>query len=121
MAGNLKWYGKQQEARIRRVLPKALTAAALVVEAQSTVNLTRVVYNTPQRGGYKRTGALRAAIMHDPPAGDAIRVTYGPVEYAIYVEYGTRFMAARPFLRPAVDEHKPEIRKAFAATLRRLL
>jgi HK97 gp10 family phage protein len=33
-------------------------------------------------------------------------------EYAHYVEFGTSKMSARPFLRPALDEHKNEIIEA---------
>ena len=32
-------------------------------------------------------------------------------EYAQYVEYGTRFMDAQPFVRPAYDEQLPQFKK----------
>jgi HK97 gp10 family phage protein len=52
------------------------------------------------------TGRLRASIQHRPG-----RDARGPfvdvgtnVNYAAYVEYGTRFHRPQPFLRPAVAE-----------------
>jgi HK97 gp10 family phage protein len=37
--------------------------------------------------------------------------------YSGFVEYGTRYMAAQPFLRPAVDQGQREILQAAAAAL----
>ena len=38
-------------------------------------------------------------------------------EYAAYVEYGTRFMAAQPYLRPAFEQVKPQ----FIADLKKVM
>jgi HK97 gp10 family phage protein len=35
-------------------------------------------------------------------------------EHAPYVEFGTRNMAAQPYLRPAIDEHQREIEQVAA-------
>lgn len=46
------------------------------------------------------TGRLRSSIQaHKEPRAVVIGTN---VEYAAYVEFGTRFMAAQPYLRPAV-------------------
>lgn len=60
------------------------------------------------------TGRLRASIGFDVVAdqrgpvgrvGSGIGVGGGdPVEYAAYVEFGTRFAAAQPYLRPALTQ-----------------
>lgn len=51
-----------------------------------------------------RTGALRASIRAERTStGHAVRAGGGAVDYAAYVEFGTRRMAARPYLRPAVE------------------
>ena len=51
------------------------------------------------------TGRLRASIttiVEENP--DITRVKVGTnIKYAPYVEFGTRFMRAQPFLRPAFD------------------
>jgi HK97 gp10 family phage protein len=46
------------------------------------------------------TGRLRASIEHEVD-GDTLRVGTN-VEYAVYVEEGTRYMEAEPYLRPAL-------------------
>ena len=48
-----------------------------------------------------RTGALRASIRK---AGGGRRwIVTATMAYAAFVEFGTRFMAARPYLRPAIE------------------
>jgi HK97 gp10 family phage protein len=42
-------------------------------------------------------------------------------EYAPPLEYGTATMAARPFMRPATDEHEGEIAEAMRKTIVRLV
>lgn len=37
---------------------------------------------------------------------------FTPVEYGLYLEFGTSRMAARPWLRPALDANLPEFRQA---------
>jgi HK97 gp10 family phage protein len=39
--------------------------------------------------------------------------------YPVYLEFGTRFMAARPFIFPARDAVAPEFRRALSAELRK--
>ena len=60
------------------------------------------------------TGFLKNAI------GSEVIGTSGVVnvgaEYAIFVEYGTRFMSAQPYLNPAVEAVRP----SFNAALRQI-
>lgn len=48
-----------------------------------------------------RTGALRDSIKSKTDAMEG--TVYSTARYAGYVENGTRYMKAQPFLRPAVD------------------
>jgi len=53
------------------------------------------------------TGRLRASIQTSSPfrRGRRLVVTIGSnVKYAGFVERGTRFMRARPYLRPALEQ-----------------
>lgn len=53
------------------------------------------------------TGRLRSSIQTSAPfrRGTRLVVTVGSnVKYAGYVERGTRFMRARPYLRPALEQ-----------------
>lgn len=42
-------------------------------------------------------------------------------EAAVHLEFGTARMAARPFMRPAVDEHRKEVANAMVKTAMRLV
>lgn len=53
------------------------------------------------------TGNLRNSITHQQ-LSDKEEVIGTNVEYAPYVELGTVKMKARPFLRPAAENHKAE-------------
>ena len=48
-----------------------------------------------------RTGRLKASIMAGEEGKKRMVRVFCP--YAVYVEMGTRFMAARPYLRPGVQ------------------
>lgn len=55
------------------------------------------------------TGFLRSTIYHkvDP---DGLTLELGAMaDYALYVEMGTRFMAAEPYLRPAFDQGEQKL------------
>jgi HK97 gp10 family phage protein len=57
------------------------------------------------------TGNLRASYTHKTDAR-AGKVTIGsPVEYAVYVEKGTKSSAKQPHLTPAFEENMKEIEK----------
>lgn len=54
----------------------------------------------------KPTGATKRSIT-EKVAFSGLSVTVGPTtEYAPYLEYGTRFMEAQPFVRPAFEEQR---------------
>ena len=54
------------------------------------------------------TGKLRDSIGYDIDA-KAVRI-YATMHYASFVEMGTRYMHAQPYLRPAVLDHTDEYR-----------
>lgn len=61
------------------------------------------------------TGFLKNSIQARQVGPAHWRVTVG-ADYGIYLEYGTRFMSARPFFFPAVAEVGP----SFMAAMRRI-
>lgn len=62
------------------------------------------------------TGNLRASIMVDEATPE--RALIAPhTEYAEHVEFGTSRQAAQPYMRPALDEHQPEIIDAVERTV----
>lgn len=66
-----------------------------------------------------RTGTLRRSIHHEV---SGYEVSVGTdLEYAPYVEYGTRYMSPRPYLRPAIDETRGEVLSFMSAGLQKLV
>jgi HK97 gp10 family phage protein len=65
------------------------------------------------------TGRLRASITHRVERGRHVAYVGTNVEYAPYVEFGTRKMRAQPFLRPALHKNIPLIRETFRNILRK--
>lgn len=74
--------------------------------------------NAEQFKGYQNpdpkkrpTGFLRDHINIDITDGGMTAEVEPTAEYAPYVEYGTRFMEAQPYLKPAFDEQKEKFKK----------
>lgn len=63
------------------------------------------------------TGTLRASIRAERKGQAHWEVVVG-VSYGIYPEYGTRYMAARPYLRPAVAAVAVSFRQAMRKVAR---
>ena len=58
------------------------------------------------------TGRLRASITHVRSTSEKDTEIVGTnVEYAPYVELGTRYQRAQPYLRPAVENHVQEYKE----------
>jgi len=90
---------------ISQAIIKALDTSALVVKGQAKM-LVPV-----------KTGNLRASIG---TRTDKIRQEAwvgSPVEYAPYQEYGTKYMQAQPYLRPALEDKIDNIRDFFVREL----
>lgn len=65
-----------------------------------------------------RTGYLKKSIYARKIGPKAWRVRVG-ASYGIYVEYGTRYMAAQPYLRPAIRIANKQFRKDLRAVFKR--
>lgn len=63
------------------------------------------------------TGRLRASITHKIDAGDDSVYIGTNVEYGKYVELGTRYSKAKPYLKPAATEHGSQYRSVLKANL----
>ena len=92
-----------------RQMQAALEEVGQEAESNAVIEVDRAVYDTPMRGGYIRTGSLRNSITH---AKDAHAAYVGSnLEYAPYVEMGTSKMAARPFIKPAVENYMDDYKE----------
>ena len=75
----------------------------------------KIQENADFKKGYQ-TGATKRSVHMDITDG-GMTVEAGPsTEYALYLEHGTRFMDAQPFVKPAFDDQK----KKFAQDMREL-
>ena len=63
-------------------------------------------------------GRLRDSITKEINEDYAIVGTN--VEYAPWIEYGTKKMSAQPFMRPAIDENKSKIKRMFKKEMRKI-
>jgi HK97 gp10 family phage protein len=113
-------FGAALRAKIEKAVFQGLTATALIAEADAK----RSIVKGPKSGRvYQKKNPKRthqASAPGQPPAQDlgflsnSIRAEAGPHQssvdlvasapYAVHLEYGTRKMAPRPFMRPAGDK-----------------
>lgn len=66
------------------------------------------------------TGNLRNSIRTTFENGGMTGVVSTNVEYAAYVEYGTRFMAAKPYFTPATEQVRASFERAVTDELVKL-
>lgn len=123
-------YSDEVLQALRDAIPKVLEEWGLAGERFAKQHITTAVYDTPQSPNYQRTGRLRGSITYatakktgnvESPATaqDKIKVSAKNnevyigtnVEYASYVEFGTSKMKARPYLRPAIEDHIDDYKK----------
>jgi len=124
-------------------LAQAAEEIGQAAENNAKLHITEAVYQTPA-GWYIRTGNLRNRITHETVKDDdSVTIVIGSeVEYAPYVELGTgvyaeeggrqtpwRYqddlgnwhqtsgMPARPFLRPAIEDHIQEYKQILESVI----
>lgn len=114
MMAELKWYGDKAIKNMDQAISVALEASALLVEGQAKA-ICPVGKYPPGSG--RVGGNLRNSITHEVEKKEA-RVGTN-VEYAPFVELGTVKMAAQPYLNPALEKNKGNIKKIFADAIRR--
>ena len=107
--------------KLTRALHKAGVEVADMKAANVKVGNVVVDHARPitPRGA---TGNLAASIRPaQRRSGVIVRAGGGSVRYARYVEYGTRKMAARSYLRRAATDTQPEWMDVYAAELQKLM
>lgn len=79
-----------------------LNTAELTAKAQKKAPVSSEKTNPGGAHGQLQK-SITPSIEHDGMSG----VVRAEVDYAEYVEKGTRFMAAQPYMKPAFEEQKP--------------
>ena len=101
MATKIKWHGDKLIKEVGLKCFQTMEKACLLVERDA------------KRMCPVDTGRLRASLSHEierSKDGTVGRVGTN-VEYGVYVEYGTRKMSAKPYLRPALENNKGKIKR----------
>lgn len=77
--------------------------------------------SSPGEPPRKRTGTLQKSIAHEIERrpGEVLARIGTKVGYGKFLEFGTRRMAARPYLRPALTEYLPKFNAIVMTELRR--
>lgn len=100
-----RWNSAQYAELLKGPVMRDLVRRAIRVEAAAKVRATASPPSVPGGGPAVRTGRLRGSITWRP--GQDAQSPYvdigSAVYYAPFVELGTSRMAARPFLRPALE------------------
>ena len=128
MASGVIWHGKAVKFRIKTGMTRNLTAAAIFVVRKVKESLSTAGAPIGKRRGaggkyikmkrapsppgeppYRVTGTLTRSITHEVDK-DTARVGTN-LKYGKFLETGTSKMAARPYLRPAVNKNKRAIKK----------
>ena len=75
---------------------------------------------TPESTGIKGYvgGTLKASIKSKTFKKEQTGVVYTTLEYAPHQEFGTRFMPAQPFMRPAMNMHRAGIQQSLKKHIR---
>lgn len=103
------------EAKLKRNMD--LGAVRTVVRKNGADLQTKAQENapvgTPQSTGIPGYvgGTLKRSVELDITDGGLTAEVEPTADYAAYVEYGTRFMEAQPYLKPAYDEQKKKFVK----------
>lgn len=136
---NVKITGMDSVRRNLRSLPKELmkSAETAVLRAGATPILKASKSMVPKDSGLlKKSLGLRVATLKGQksarvgprtgmkqtvsrklPNGKTIQVLADPNKYSHLVEYGTSHSAAKPFIRPAIDQSEGQVIDAMAAGL----
>ena len=98
----------EKDAALERAIDIGMEAVAQTGQANAVREVTRLVYDTPPSPTYVRTGNLRNSISKKYVKAELAAYIGTNLEYAPYVEYGTRRMKEKPFLRNACRNYTDE-------------
>lgn len=87
-----------------------------VVKQNGSELQEKITRNADFKKGYQ-TGATKRSINLEIKDGGMTAESGPETEYSPYVEYGTRFMEAQPFVRPAYNDQK----RQFKADMQKLV
>ena len=109
----------EKDKALEKAIDVGMEAVAQAGQANAVREVTRLVYDVPPSPTYVRTGNLRNSIDKKYVKEESAAYIGTNLEYAPYVEYGTRRMKEKPFLRNAgqsyIDEYNKLLKDALSA------
>lgn len=119
-------YTRGYLARAEVELERAIARAGIMVQAEARRLTHQAVFppaSAPGSPPHVRTATLTRSIDQEnlrTPGGFTARVGTN-VQYGRFLELGTRTMAARPYLRPALDGNRARILQMIRQAIRQVL
>jgi HK97 gp10 family phage protein len=109
------WRGEELKRYIRNNAAERLESAAIFLKSRvkEELSIPSGKGNRSNAGEppHKETGRLRASISHEVDKSE-IKARVGTnVTYGKFLELGTRFMAARPFLTATLHKYAEQLRQ----------
>ena len=103
--GGFEWYGDDIVENVKNALPIAIKKACVIVQGSAK--------------GYSPvdTGALKGSITIEPINEYSAKVGPAMDPYDIFVEMGTRKMAAQPYMRPAADKNRERVARQLGVVI----
>jgi hypothetical protein len=105
----LDWHGEEALAHVRGEMTPRMEAAAdaCVRGIQESIATRFPPASAPGEPPHLRTGDLYASIGWFHDFRENTWAVYSDSPYAPFLEYGTAFLAARPFMLPGVTRAMP--------------
>ncbi|NVM21307.1 MAG: HK97 gp10 family phage protein [Desulfobacterales bacterium] len=127
MATKVKWYGDKLIKEVEQKCTNNIKRACFMVETDAkrmcvvdTGRLRSSICSNWTGSGQTRTAKWKKPLKGKDtteiaePRGkkdEIVGIVGTNVQYAVYVEYGTRKMSAKPYLRPALEKNKGKIKQ----------
>ena len=106
----IKSYRRERESEILNRLQKSLEKVGLIVERQARINVTSPMPSGKSHS-YVDTNNLARSVKHEVGQGEVVIGTN--IKYGKYLEFGHPDGSRHyPWLFPAVELKKPEIKEA---------
>ncbi len=100
-------------------IQKALKKNATLEDVKKVVKVnTAELTKNAQKDAPVDTGALRRSITMKTSNGGLTGEVVPAVNYAPYVEYGTRFQQAQPYIRPNFNVQKEKFKNAMGRLMK---
>ena len=100
---------KEVEKLLKDIEKEAKKELGNATKEGAEIIKSKVEANAPVRTGKLKKSIKIRAVKNS--GGKVEYEIYSELDYAGYVEMGTRYKAARPFFRPAVDENSDKATK----------